>query len=150
MPAVTGAAPNPGLAYTAYELAAPWVPNWELEPSVANGVVAEPSLDVRPRATDFGLLFTGYLNIPVAGTYTFYVTTDTGAFIRIHEAQLLDADFGYPGGTERSSGPITLAAGRHPIRIHYRHADGAARSFALSWQGPGIAKEPIPSGRWEH
>jgi hypothetical protein len=76
-------------------------------------------------------------------------TTDTGAFVRLHDAQLIDADFGYTGGGERSSGAHPAqAAGLHPIRIHYRHTTAASHSLNLQWQGPGIAKQTIPAANF--
>jgi hypothetical protein len=38
--------------------------------------------------------------------------------VRFHDAQLYDADFGYSGGSEQSSGNIPLEAGAHAILIH--------------------------------
>ena len=137
-----------GLRYRAYEGAFPWVPDFSgLAPS-ASGVAAGPDVTVRTRDQDVGLAFEGFLSVPAEGSYTFYLTTDTGAFVRLHDLQLIDADFGYTGGSERSSGAIPLKAGLHPIRIHYRHADAASHALALQWQGPGLAKQPIPADRF--
>jgi hypothetical protein len=148
IPAITPPAVVNGLNYQAYEMATPWTPDWSTQTGVATGTVATPDPAVRTRANDIGLHFSGYLQIPTAGTYTFYLTTDTGAFVRIHDAQLLDADFGYSAGSEKSSGTIPLKAGYHPIRIDYRHATAASHSLNLQWEGPGIAKQAIPATAW--
>ena len=137
-----------GLDYQAYEMVTPWTPDWSTQTSVTTGTVAAPDPSVRTRANDIGLHFSGYLQVPTDGTYTFYLTTDTGAFVRIHDAQLLDADFGYAASTEKSSGTIPLKAGYHPIRIDYRHATAATHSISLQWQGPGITKQAIPATAW--
>ncbi|MCU0748605.1 MAG: sulfatase-like hydrolase/transferase [Akkermansiaceae bacterium] len=148
IPAITPPAVVNGLDYRAYEMTTPWVPDWSTQTSVATGNVPTPNPSVRTRADHIGLHFSGYIQIPTEGTYTFHLTTDTGAFIRIHDAQLLDADFGYTAGTEKPSGTIPLKAGYHPIRIDYRHATAATHSFNLQWEGPGIAKQAIPSSVW--
>jgi arylsulfatase A-like enzyme len=148
IPAITPPAVVNGLAYRAYEMATPWTPDWSTQSSVASGTVTTPDTSVRTRAHDIGLHFSGYLQVPADGTYTFYLTTDTGAFVRIHDAQLLDADFGYTANSEKSSGTIPLKAGYHPIRIDYRHATAASHSISLQWQGPGIAKQAIPASVW--
>jgi arylsulfatase A-like enzyme len=148
IPAVTPPAVVNGLDYRAYEAAAPWVPDWSTRTSVATGTVATPDPSVRTRANDIGLHFSGYLQVPANGTYTFYLTTDTGAFVRIHDAQLIDADFNYSAGSEKSSGAIPLKAGYHPIRIDYRHANAASHSIGLQWEGPGIAKQAVPASAW--
>lgn len=148
VPAITPPAVVNGLDFHAYEMATPWVPDWSTQTSVATGSVTAPDLSVRTRADDIGLHFSGYIQIPADGTYTFHLTTDTGAFVRIHDVQLLDADFGYVAGTEKSSGPIPLKAGYHPIRIDYRHATAATHSLGLQWEGPGLVKQAIPASAW--
>jgi arylsulfatase A-like enzyme len=148
VPAITPPSVANGLDFQAYEMATPWTPDWSTQTSVASGTVAAPDPAVRTRDNDVGLHFSGYLQVPTAGTYTFYLTTDTGAFVRIHDAQLLDADFGYATGTEKSSGSIPLKAGYHPIRIDYRHANAANHSISLQWAGPGITKQAIPATAW--
>lgn len=134
-----------GLEYRAYEKTTSWVPDWETETSASDGTVPAPDPTVRTRDQNVGLLFEGYIEIPTTGDYIFSLRTDTGAFVRLHDAQLIDADFGYAAGTEKSSGTIPLAAGHHPIRIHYRHADAPVHQLELLWSGPGIAKEPVPA-----
>lgn len=148
IPAITPPAVVNGLDYKAYEIATPWTPDWSTQTSVANGTVTTPDPSVRTRANDIGLHFSGYLQVPSDGTYTFYLTTDTGAFVRIHDAQLLDADFGYTANSEKSSGTIPLKAGYHPIRIDYRHATAASHSISFQWEGPGITKQAIPATAW--
>jgi arylsulfatase A-like enzyme len=134
-----------GLKYAAHEASFPWVPDFVGMTPAATGESTGIDLSVRSRDDDIGIAFSGYLKVPTEGSYTFFLTTDTGAFIRLHDLQLVDADFGYTGGTERSSGSIPLAAGLHPIRIHYRHSTAASHTLTLEWQGPGLAKQPIPN-----
>ena len=148
IPPVTPSVTKPGLRYAAYEGTYPWVPDFAGATPAASGETSGPDLAVRTRDDHIGLAFDGYLQVPASGTYTFFLTTDTGAFVRLHDAQLVDADFGYPAGSESSSGTIPLAAGLHPIRIHYRHATAASHGLTLQWQGPGIAKQTIPAARF--
>lgn len=146
-PSVGGEVPasvEPGVLFTAYQGDFPWVPDFTTETSAANGETSGLDLSVRTRDEDIGIAFEAQLLVPFSGNYAFFLTTDTGAFVRLHDAQLIDADFDYPGGVERSSGTIPLEAGLHPIRIHYRHGDAPSHSLDLQWQGPGIAKQPVP------
>jgi arylsulfatase A-like enzyme len=148
VPPVTSPAVVNGIEWKAYEKATPWVPDWETETPAASGNASSPNLTVRTRDTDIGMLFSGYLHVPADGDYTFTLNTDTGAFVRLHALQLIDADFGYTGGTERSSGTINLKAGYHPLHIHYRHANAASHLLDLQWTGPGIAKQAIPASAY--
>lgn len=145
IPGITPPSIVGGLDYRAYEKVTSFVPDWESETAAAEGTVISPDLSVRTRATDIGLLFTGYLQVPADGDYTFHLNTDTGGFVRLHETQLIDADFGYAPGGEASSGSLKLKAGHHPIRIYYRHASSASHSLSLQWTGPGITKQTIPA-----
>jgi hypothetical protein len=96
------------------------------------------------RNNDIGMLFTGYLKISRDGNYTFELAADTGALLRIHDATVIDADYGYVGGRE-VSGSIRLQAGLHPFRLYYARRKQGIPVLNVSWSGPGIAKESIPS-----
>ena len=148
IPPVTVSPVTPGLRFSAYEGAFPWVPDFANMVPTASGETTGLEVSVRTRDSDIGLAFEGYLNVPADGTYTFYLDTDTGAFVRLHDAQLIDADFGYTAGGERSSGTVPLEAGLHPIRIHYRHASAASHSLTLRWEGPGISRQVVPAARF--
>ncbi len=146
VPALSVTPVTGGLDYRAYEMSSSYVPDWERETPSASGTTTAIDLSLRTRSQDIGLLFSGYLQVPAEGDYTFYLSTDSAAFVRLHEAQLIDADFGYAAGSEVNSGTIKLKAGRHPIRIYYRHGSSASYALALQWSGPGLAKQAIPAG----
>ena len=79
-----------------------------------------------------------------AGEYTFYLRTDTGALLRIHDATLIDADFGYSAGQE-VSGSIRLQAGLHPFRLYYTRRNKGVPSLDLLWSGLQQPKSSIPA-----
>jgi arylsulfatase A-like enzyme len=89
------------------------------------------------------LYFQGYVRVPRDGDYTFYLTAGTRAFLRIHDAQLIDEDFGYVSGTWRKAS-IRLKAGLHPFRLYERLRRGVKPSLQISWSGPGIPRESLP------
>jgi hypothetical protein len=117
--------------------------------SSSHGIEKLPTLSIRPRENDFGVLFTGYISVPADGDYTIYLTADTGALLRIHEATVIDADFGYVGGTEKS-GTIKLKKGLHPFRLYYARAAAGKPLLKLYWNGPGIKKQAIPETMFSH
>ncbi|MCP5516325.1 MAG: sulfatase-like hydrolase/transferase [Verrucomicrobiales bacterium] len=132
-----------GVVWQAYEGDFPWVPEFTQLPAAARGTNATPSVEVRATGTPAGLLFTGYLRAPVTGDYTFHLATDTGALLRLHEATLIDADFGHAAGSE-VTGDIRLAAGLHPFRLYYRHGAGQGAGLTLEWRGPGFDRQAVP------
>lgn len=133
-----------GLDYRAFEGTYPWVPDFTPLTAAANGSCSGIDLAVRTRNDQIGLLYTGYLNVPADGTYTIYLTTDSRAFLRLHDASIIDADFGYTGGVERSAS-VNLKAGKHPLRLGYVRGAGGTPSLSLQWSGPGISKQSIPA-----
>jgi hypothetical protein len=149
VPAVAVDSLKPGLEWFAYRGAFPWVPELTTLSSSSSGVTKLPTIAVLPRKDNAGLLFTGYLSVPTQGEYTFYLTADTGALLRIHEATVVDADFGYSGGTEKS-GTIRLKAGSHPFRFYYARGTNGVPQLNLSWSGPEIAKQPVPDSVFSH
>lgn len=102
-----------------------------------------------------------YLQVPEDGNYTFYMKTPAKkgarAFVRLHDMQLLDADFHYRPGTEVSSSmgegttegdqektglkPIPLQQGLHPFIIQ---TEGFTELPEFFWQKENGAKQAIP------
>jgi len=136
-----------GLAWQSYTGTWPWVPDLTAQAAVANGQTTSTDLSVRPSDDDFGVLYSGYLRVPADGTYTFYLTTDTGAFVRLHDLQLLDADKGYTAGSEITT-TLPLKAGLHPIQFHYRHGETPSRALNLKWSSSAIAKQDVPASAY--
>jgi len=131
-----------GLNYAVYEGNWLWVPAFETLAAVTTGRTATVDLTVRTRDDNFGLLFSGYVEAPGSGDYTFTVTSDSGALLRIHEATVVDDDYNHDGAAR--SGTIRLARGLHPIRIAYFHTNGA-HTLDVEYSGPGIARQIVPA-----
>ena len=58
----------------------------------------------------------GYIEAPVDGEYTFTLKSDNGAFLRLHEAQLIDADFNYQA-RQRNLGDDSPQSGQASVSI---------------------------------
>ncbi len=132
---------NSTVEYATFEGGWPWLPDFLAMTSGTTGTVTGLDLSIRPIADDYGVLFTGYLDIPVDGSYMFYLTSDSGANLRIHDALVIDDDFHHDGG--EVSGSILLAAGKHPFRLSYRHTTGA-ETLTLKYSSSSITKQEIP------
>lgn len=92
----------------------------------------------------FGLVFTGYIQIDVAGEYKFYTQSDDGSALYINDKKVVNNDGDH--GVKEASGEITLEAGKHPIRIDFFNADGGYWLDAF-YKGPGISKQLIPADK---
>ena len=140
---------QPGVLWTAYEGVFPWVPQLHTLHGVKSGVAKTPTVTLRSRDNNIGLFFTGFINVPADGDYTFYLTADTGALLRIHKATVIDADFNYIGGTE-SRGTVRLKAGMHPFELSYARKSIGTPQLKFEWSGPGIDKQTIPDTAFHH
>lgn len=99
------------------------------------------------RADNVGAVFTGWIEVPVSGTWTFFLNSDDGSRLKIGATTVVNND-GLHGMVE-VSGAIALAAGRHAFRVEFFERGGGAGLIA-SWQGPGVAKTVIPAARLLH
>ena len=149
VPAVHPAKTTTGVLWRAVQQRLPWVANLDgLKPSVT-GVCARPDVTATglPRAKDVGIAFSGYIQVPEYGQYTFHLSTDTGALLRIHEATVIDADRGYQAGSE-ASGTIRLRAGKHPFRLS--QAGPPSSLLRLQWSSVNLRRQDIPAAAFSH
>ena len=134
-----------GIEWNSFKGDFPWVPNvTELVPS-ETGTTDYPDLRVITKSENQAVSFTGYIQIPADGEYTFTLSADQKTFLRIHDVSVIDADFGYVGGTERN-GTIKLKVGLHPFRIYCTTKAGSKPFLKFQWNGPGINPQPVPAG----
>ena len=97
------------------------------------------------QADNFSVIWSGYIEAPATGTYTFFGTTDDGMQIYVDGMAVVDAFF-YQAPTEHA-GTIDLVAGQR-YRIKIRNFQGGGQAEAhVSWQPPGGAKELLPVER---
>lgn len=95
---------------------------------------------------NFSVRWSGQVEAPVSGSYTFSTVSDEGIRLWVN-GQLLMDDWIAHTSRERAGTPITLAAGqRYTIRIDYYEKTGSATARLL-WAYPGQAKVVVPKGR---
>lgn len=130
-----------GLAYAYYEGSWQRLPDFEQLTPAATGTTPTFDLGVRQRDDGFALRFTGYLQVPVDGVYTFHLISDDGSRLWIDFDLVVDHD-GLHSACE-VFGQVMLKAGKHPITVAHFEA-GGAQHLKVSYAGPGITKQPIP------
>lgn len=96
----------------------------------------------------FAARFRGRLHSPVAGTYTFYLTSNDGSKLYINGTEVIDND-GVHVATEKT-GNIYLSSGYQDIEVHFfQNTDNA--TLVLKWLVPGQTSEvTIPPERLYH
>lgn len=137
-----------GLHWATYAGKYPWVADLSGQKTAGQGVSAMP--DVKVLAGQAGMAqFEGMLYIPAEGTYEFSLQGSGGFLMRMHDALLIDASYGYKAGQE-VTGAIALKAGFHPFRIFFLQAAAGTPELVLQWRGPGQKKEKIPAAYLFH
>jgi arylsulfatase A-like enzyme len=139
-PAQAGPGVSGKLQYAVYVGDWPWLPDFETLTPVKRGLSDGVDPHVLEGRENAGILFSGFFHAPEDGDYVFFMKTDMGAQMRLHEALVLDDDFNHAGG--EVSALVRLQAGRHPVRIYYRHKTGSV-TFQLECAGPGFSRRPM-------
>ncbi len=131
-----------GLAYRYYEGRWDTLPGFDSLVPVSQGRAYDVSVDAIPhRDTSFAADFEGSLEIDREGDYTFYLNADDGGRLFLDGVEIARDD-GPRAGTE-VSGKATLRGGKHAINVQYLQRLGWS-SLLLSYEGPEIAKQPVP------
>lgn len=143
LPGQTLAAPKPGLAVEVYEGRIEKLPQLEKLTPTRKLTAAAINLEPGGEMPAFALRFRGWLQVPVAGEYTFSLTSDDGSALQIGGLGLIDND-GLHGPVTRR-GTVPLTAGWHPLVVSYFQAGGGAE-LQVEWEGPGLPRQPLPPG----
>ena len=91
-----------------------------------------------PINSPFSAVWSGALEVPETGTYTFEIGGREEAVLYLDGDELLAL---YPGPREER---IQLSAGRHDLKVTFRNAHGTPEIY-LYWTPPGGEREVIPT-----
>lgn len=93
------------------------------------------------RRDAYGLRFTGSIDIPASGLWTFALSSDDGSALWIDGALVIDHGGIHGGGFK--SGSVQLAQGAHALVVTFFEAAGDA-SLSLQWAGPRTPRADVP------
>ncbi|MCH2160650.1 MAG: alpha-L-fucosidase [Phycisphaerales bacterium] len=144
LPAVQTLSQRPGLNVQVYLGDFDALPDFnDLEPD-SETASDRIDLSAQPRPEHFAIRFTGFIDAPETGIYTFWLDSDDGSLLRIGDVTVVDND-GLHSAIEKS-GSIALASGLHPITIEYFEKTGQD-DLELEWAGPKMTRAAIPPAR---
>ncbi len=133
VPALANEAFKAGWNWKSFKGEFPWLPNLSTMEPLKEGHVSKLSkLKYRKGLGEFFLL-EGNIDIPKTGTYTFEFSAVEKGVVRIHEAILFDADYGYTSGTVKKTSMV-LEKGTHPIKIYLSNKGKEQQPFQLSYK----------------
>ena len=119
-----------GLRYSYFEGAWGELPDFKSLKALETGITGTIDLSVKKRNHDYGIVFTGLLNIPETGVYKFILSSNDGSKM-ILSGKILSNDGLH--GIEEKSMDIALAKGLHSIEVQYFQA-GGGDIIKLEWK----------------
>ena len=120
-----------------------WLPPYApANPGSLNFASTGGNFDTSGLADNVGASYTGFVEVPSDGTYTFSTTSDDGSRLYVGDRLVVNNDFLH--GMVTVSGPIGLRAGTHRIRVDFFERGGGA-GLVASISGPGVSNQPIPA-----
>ena len=90
---------------------------------------------------NFGALLSGYLSIPLDGSYTFYLTSSDGSALFLNDSLVLSND-GIHAAARQDSIALPLTTGFYRIEVRYFNG-GSAPFLNVSYACPDIGIEKI-------
>lgn len=120
--------------------------NWQRLPDFdamephRSGELHEGRLDIlmEGHANEFGLRFSGRLQIPEDGDYTFFLASDDGSRLYLDGGEIIDND-GVHNADEVKQATVPLQAGQVDVRLDYFERRGDKLLF-MAWQGPSFGE----------
>ncbi|MBX2822559.1 MAG: hypothetical protein KTR29_22875 [Rhodothermaceae bacterium] len=137
----------PQASYEYYIQTVDFLPNFDTLTPTTTGT--SPTISLAPSTIADGFLFrySGYIDAPTDGTYTFYTASDDGSQMFIGDLMVVDNDS--IQSVQERSGEIGLKAGKHAFTVTYFERTGD-EALTVSWAGPGISKQEIPASALYH
>jgi uncharacterized delta-60 repeat protein len=140
-----------GLNYKYYEGNWTTLPDFTTLIPVKTGQGSNVDLSVRStgRNDNFGFVWEGYINVPVAGDYTFETISDDGSKLYFNSLYVSSAiatvnNDGVHAAKSETSMVHIAVAGTYPISITFFENTGDEK-MEVYWSGPSITRQLIPS-----
>jgi hypothetical protein len=130
----------PGLAYQYYHGQWTELPDFDALKPVATGSTDQFEISRRTQEEHLGFRFTGFIEIPTDGTYTFYTVSDDGSKLWIGRTEVVSNDGCH--AAQEQGGEILLKKGKHAITVAFFQNEGGLQLDVL-WEGPDLPKQKI-------
>ena len=139
------AATTPGCRYTYHRGRFSRVADVLRSPVAQRGILPVPSIEGAPDEDYYGYVFTGYIDIPEDGIWSFATVSDDGSVLEVDGTRVVDND-----GTHSAIaafGRIPLLKGLHPYRLIYLESY-EGNTLEWGWKGERDSDyAPIPADK---
>ena len=137
-----------GLRYEYFEDNFLVLPDFDTLTAIKSGVISEftPAL-IGERKDHYAILYTGYIEVPTTGLYTFYTYSDDGSKLFIGDELVVDNDGSHSARLRK--GMVALEAGKHSLRLEY-FEDFLGQELRVGYAGPSLEEQEIPFELYSH
>lgn len=105
--------------------------------------VTQVDLDRRPKQEWYALRFSGFIEMPEAGLWTFSLTSDDGSRLILDGKAIMTMDE-HQGATTKNKTVEVTDIGLVPFRLDY-YQGNSDQVLRLEWTGPSTPQQPIPA-----
>ena len=141
-PAVNKTGLKLGLNYVYKEGFASKVADLDKYPVKNTGIIKSFNLDAIKDARAFGYHYSGFINVPADGLYSFLLEANDGAILYIDNELLINNDGGHQ--SQALIGKIGLKKGYHSIKLDYFQM-GRAKKLLVKWENKQFYMQEIPA-----
>ncbi len=106
---------------------------------IETGIIPNFTIEQRKQEDYFGYIYSGYLDVPRDGIYTFSIKVNDRCTLYLDGKEFLHGGFK----------TVALRKGKYKIDEKYFQL-GAKKFNIVSWQGPGFELQEIPAGALFH
>jgi alpha-glucosidase len=138
----------PGLEANVFDGQWKLMPDFKKLTGGKKSIVSMPSLDLLKTPKEYyAVQFSGYINVPVTGVYSFYILSDDGSQVFVDDTLVADNN-GCHGDLEKS-GEKALSTGIHRFRVNY-FQNGSGQSLQAFMKVPGEEKHLMDAALFSH
>lgn len=140
----------PGLKYEYFESRVPGaVPDFTGHQPKRGGIIKDLAKLPKHRENDFGFRYTGFIDVPEEGEWTFFTRSDDGSRLYIDGKVVVKNDGTHP--MVEKSGTVELTEGRHAIEVTFFEG-GGGQGLEVRWKSDDceVEKRIIPADRLSH
>lgn len=124
----------PGVRYDYHEGEFSDVGSMAASPVVQSGTMPLPSISGAPQEDHYGYVFSGYIDVPETGVWTFMTKSDDGSVLEIDGETAVDNNGSHAAVS--ATGRIALEKGLHSFRLLY-FEDYEGQELSWGWAAPG-------------
>ncbi|MEI7835594.1 MAG: PA14 domain-containing protein [Planctomycetota bacterium] len=131
---------QPGLSYRLCDGKFTTLPDFGSTKAAKAGLTQGLDLAVAAGKGAYAVMFSGYIEVPKDGCYTFFLRSNDGARLKVGGKVLAGND--QTRGLSTQRGMVNLKAGKHAIEVAYLTAGKPA--LELRYDGAGVSRQLVP------